>query len=506
MFDLTPLVRPVFRHWAAKSAGWCDPAGVERTQRAVLQQLLHRGADTVYGRRYGFGLFGGYEDFAGSVPVVEYEDIRADVMRMVAGEASVLWPGECRRYAQSSGTSGGKSKYIPVTDAALRCNHYAGSSMAVAFYLANYPDSRLFGGKAFILGGSYANELNGLPAGTRVGDLSASLIDCITPAVNLLRVPSKKIALMSDWNEKLPLLVENSFRQNITNISGVPSWFMTVLRGVMERAGADSIHDVWPNLEVFFHGGISFAPYRSQYESLCGPAMRFVENYNASEGFFATQDTCAGGAMRLLPDIGVFYEFQPLGGGTPVPAWQAEPGEVYSLLISACNGLWRYAIGDTVRIECVEPLRISIAGRTKCFINAFGEELMVWNADAALDAACRRTGAAVADYTAAPVYATEGEKGRHQWFIEWTHRPDCGTVAFADILDSELQRVNSDYQAKRTGGIFLGRPEIVDMPAGLFDRWLASTGKLGGQRKIPRLSNDRRVADALMHMLSGSSR
>lgn len=502
MLNLTPLLRPYFRRRAAAAASWADRDGMERTQRAVLAWLLRRGAATVYGRRYGYERMAGYEDFAAGVPVTTYEDIRAEVMRMVAGERDVLWPGVCRRYAQSSGTSGGKSKYIPITDESLRLNHYAGGTAAVAHYLAMYPDSRLFGGKCFILGGSFANELTDLPAGTVVGDLSASLIANINPAVNLLRVPSKSVALMSDWTEKLPLLIDKSLHEDITNISGVPSWFMTVLRGVMERAGTDRIHDVWPNLEVFFHGGISFAPYRSQYEAFCGPTMRFVENYNASEGFFAVQDVPEGGSMRLLADIGVFYEFCPLDGGVPVPAWEVEEGGVYSLLISGPNGLWRYAIGDTVRIESAAPLRISIAGRTQSFINAFGEELMVWNADAAIARACRHTGASVADYTVAPVYADCGQKGHHQWFVEWVRKPRDGVDTFVDVLDAELQRLNSDYEAKRAGGIFLARPELIEVPHGVFDRWLASTGKLGGQRKIPRLSNDRKIAETLLGIMN----
>ena len=499
MLNFTPLARPIFRRRAAAAACWADVDGMERTQRAVLAWLLRRGAATDYGRRYGFGTFTCYEDFASAVPETGYEAIRPSVMRMVAGERDVLWPGVCRRYAQSSGTSGGNSKYIPITDDSLRINHYGGGASSVAHYLAMYPHSRLFGGKSFILGGSFANELSDVPPGVRVGDLSATLIDRINPLVNLMRVPGKDVALMADWTKKLPLLIENSIHSDITSISGVPSWFMTVLRGVMERAGVSCLHDVWPNLEVFFHGGISFAPYRSQYEQFCDPSrMRYVENYNASEGFFAVQDTPESGRMRLLADIGIFYEFKPVDGGAIVPAWRVEQGRIYSLLISGCNGLWRYEPGDTVRIESVEPLRISIAGRTSCFINAFGEELMVWNADAALAVACRRTGAAVANYTAAPVYADGGHKGHHQWLVEWTRRPSCGNEAFADILDAELQKVNSDYEAKRAGGIFLDRLELTEVPHGAFDRWLASTGKLGGQRKIPRLSNDRKIADAII--------
>lgn len=504
MINLTGIVRPFFRGQLVSAARYADRAGIERVQSEVLSRLVSRGSRCRYGERYGFGGIGSYADFAARVPMVGYEDLRPDVMSMVYGSRDVLWPGVCRNFAQSSGTSGGKSKYIPVTADSLRINHYAGGSYAVAFYLGLYPGSRLFGGRSFILGGSFSNELQGLPAGVRVGDLSASLIANINPLVNLVRVPSKRVALLADWGAKLPALVEQSAGCDITNISGVPSWFLTVLRGVIERCGATTIHDVWPNLEVFFHGGIAFSPYRSQYDAITAPGrMRYIENYNASEGFFAVQDTVEGGSMRLLADVGVFYEFVPVDGDGPaVPAWKVEQGRVYSLVISACNGLWRYAIGDTVRIESAEPLRISIAGRTKCFINAFGEELMVWNADAAIEKACRECGAGVADYTAAPVYADGGSRGRHQWFVEWTQAPACGREAFADVLDAALRDVNSDYQAKRAGGIFLDRLEIVEMPRGSFDRWLASTGKLGGQRKIPRLSNDRRIADALLEYIN----
>ena len=504
MLNFTHIVRPYFAYRAARTRRIDSPAATEAAQRRVLAWLLKRARHTAIGERYNFPAIDSYRSYASAVPLTEYEAIRSDVMRMVKGEKDILWPGRCRRFAQSSGTSGGKSKYIPVTDEALQRNHYAGGIEAVGAYLSHFPHSRLFGGKCLILGGSFANELTDVPAGVCVGDLSATLIDRINPAVNLLRVPGKDIALMPDWNRKLPALAEAALHEDITNISGVPSWFMTVLRTVLERAGASSIHQVWPNLEVFFHGGIAFGPYREQYRAITDPSrMHYFENYNASEGFFAIQDMPESRAMRLLTDSGIFFEFIPLdclGQPDPrvLPAWEVEEGRTYAMVISSCNGLWRYMIGDTVRIQSVAPLRITIAGRTSSFINAFGEELMVWNADAALAKACERTGAAAANYTAAPVYASCGNKGHHQWLIEWTVSPACGNEAFADILDEELQAVNSDYQAKRAGGIFLARLELTEAPAGLFDHWLASTGKLGGQRKIPRLSNDRRVIDGIL--------
>ncbi len=501
MLNLTPIARKLLRAPVERARRWADTPGLERTQRAVLQQLLALAADTAVGSRHGFRYLKDYESFAARVPLVEYEDIRTEVMRMVAGDKNILWPGRTRCFAQSSGTAGGKSKFIPITARGLRENHYAGTRYAVAFYLNNYRDSRLFGGRSLILGGSFANELADVPAGVRVGDLSATLIASMPHVAGLFRVPSRRTALMADWAQKLPQLVDEAIRYDITNISGVPSWFLTVLRKAIEKAGARTIHDVWPNLEVFFHGGIAFGPYRSQYDTITAPGrMRYVENYNASEGFFATADTAdAANGMRLLADVGVFYEFiQP--DGTVLPAWKVAHGAVYELAITSCNGLWRYRIGDTVKIESVEPLRISVAGRTKCYINAFGEELMVHNADSAIAAACADTGAAVADYTAAPVYAAGGAKGHHQWLLEWCKLPQGGTDAFASALDRHLAALNSDYQAKRAGNIFLDGPEIVALPAGTFDRWLASSGKLGGQRKIPRLSNDRRIADAILEL------
>lgn len=499
----------------AASRSWTPDGGIERAQRRELARLLRDGRRCRQGEELNFNRLASAADsaeaFRRGVPIRRYEDIRDDVMLMISGRPDILWPGRCRRFAQSSGTSGDKSKYIPVTDASLSRNHYLGGRDCVAHYLNINPRSRIFSGKSFILGGSFANELSGLPAGVRVGDLSANLIEAINPLANAVRIPDKATALMARWDEKLPALVAAAERQNVTNISGVPSWFMTVLRRILEHTGATSIHDVWPGLEVFFHGGISFEPYRSQYAAMTDPArMHYLETYNASEGFFAVQDSADHEAgMLLLLDAGIFFEFVPLAvaerddmaeaSDAAVPAWAVEPGQIYALIISSPNGLMRYWLGDTVEIVSTEPrLRIRIAGRTRCFINAFGEELMVHNADAALARACEATGAAVENYTAAPVYADGRRRGRHQWLIEWSTPPPQGSEAFADILDRELQRENSDYQAKRAGGIFLDRLSITDASPGQFDRWLAATGKLGGQRKVPRLSNDRRLIEAVM--------
>ncbi len=500
--NLTSLVRP---HFVKRiDAMTYATLHARDAQSAQLGMLLKNGRHTLVGERAGYGSIDSYDDYRSRVPVSGYADIRPLVERMIAGEKDILWPGTTKRFAQSSGTSDGKSKYIPVTADSLRRNHYQGGSDVVSSYLHLYPDSRMFDGKGFILGGSFANELT-LPAGIKVGDLSANLIDAINPLVNLVRVPSKRIALMEDWRQKLPALVKASINSDITNISGVPSWFLTVLKEVIKAAGASTIHDVWPHLEVFFHGGISFKPYREQYARITDPSrMRYLETYNASEGFFAVQSAIEDPSLLLLLDIGVFYEFIPVDeDGDPHPhalaAWEVNEGETYAMIITSCNGLWRYALGDTVTVTSVNPLKIIISGRTKHYINAFGEELMVYNADAAIAATCRETDCAITNYTAAPVYVGDKSRGRHEWLIEFSREPD-DIEAFADALDRNLCRENSDYQAKRAGNLFLDRLNIVKGRHGVFDEWLASTGKLGGQRKVPRLSNDRRIMDAMLRI------
>ncbi len=498
MIDFTPLSRPFLEHiYNAEEKARQD---VERSQKATLHKILLNCGKTAY-RNVPATV--GYADFCEAVSPGRYEYYASVIERMVHGEADLLVPGVCRRYAQSSGTSDGKSKYIPLPGTSLQGNHYAGASYSLASYLHYYPDSHLFGGKSFILGGSFANEVEGLPQGVKVGDLSASLIDNINPVVNLFRVPSKSVALMSDWTEKLPALIKASATADVRTLSGVPSWFLAVLKGVLEYTGATEIHQVWPNLELFFHGGIAFGPYREQYNRIIDPSrMRYWENYNASEGFFAVQLNPDTSEMGLLMNAEIFYEFRDISreDAKPVPAWEVTPGTDYELIITGMNGLWRYRIGDTVRVCSTNPLTIVISGRTKCYINAFGEELMVHNAEAAMARTEAATGAEVADYTAAPVYAGDHSRGRHQWLIEFSKQPSCSLEEFGAKLDSELQKENSDYQAKRSGGIFLDPPQITLASAGLFNRWLAATGKLGGQRKVPRLSNDRKLIERMLEM------
>lgn len=503
--DFTPILRPYFIRVSEKTELW-QQRGMD-VQLSVLRSLLKRGCHCEVGQRFGFkdlvGLRNLYIRYADRLPMIGYEEIRHDVMRMVKGEKNVLWKGKCVDFAQSSGTSGGKSKYIPVTADSLRNCHYKGAQYPVAHYLRNHPESKLFSGKGLILGGSFANELNLADSRVAVGDLSATLINRISPIVNFFRIPEKKVALMTDWKEKLPAIVEKARRENITNLSGVPSWFLTVCKEILKAERKGNLNEVWPNLEVFFHGGISFAPYRDLYNGITDPGkIHFVENYNASEGFFAAQNDDSDPSMLLILDNDIFYEFLAPGKSEPLPMWEVEKGRVYELLISSSNGLWRYHTGDTVRVEQTSPLKITVAGRTKCFINAFGEELMEENAEKAISLTCRELKATVLNYTAAPVFASDRRRGKHQWFIEWDKAP-YDKNEFAALLDLNLRKLNSDYDAKRQNTIFLDPLEIVDVPHGVFNEWLKAVGngKLGGQRKVPRLANDRRVADSIQSLL-----
>lgn len=503
MLTLTSLLRPIFMKRIKESGNF--EKYEDEIQFAQLKELLKSAAETEYGKRYGFKQICSYNDYRSLVPLVRYEDIRDYVMRMLKGEKDILWHGVVKNYAQSSGTSDGKSKYIPITQEGFRHCHYQGTFDTVAHYLNLNPDSRVFDGKAFILGGSFANEIH--PGNNvKVGDLSANLIDNMNPLANLVRIPSKQIALLEDWSVKLPALAEASLNQNVTNISGVPSWFLSVIKEVLKRKGVDNIHDIWPNLEVFFHGGISFRPYREQYNAITDCSkMHYLETYNASEGFFAVQTSWDSPGMMLIPDSGIFYEFIPLSETDKefpetVAIDGVEKGKTYELVISSSNGLWRYRLGDTVRIEQTNPVKITIAGRTKHFINAFGEELMVYNADEALEHTLKECGGAIANYTVAPVFATRTSKGRHEWLIEFEQMPD-NMEQFAETLDRHLKEANSDYEAKRFQNLFIDRLTIVTACHGIFDEWLKNrSGKLGGQRKIPRLSNDRTIMEELLKL------
>lgn len=477
-------------------------------QNDVLKRLVGTATDTKYGREHIFSATRNYEDFRFNVPVNTYEELKDSIDIMRHGSRDVLWPGTVKWYAKSSGTTNDKSKFIPVSHEGLERIHYAGGTDVVAFYLQNNPKSRLFDGKALILGGSHIPNYN--VEGSLVGDLSAILIENINPLVNLVRVPDKKTALISDFEVKRDLIARQCLKKNVTNLSGVPSWMMSVLVRVMELSGKQHLEEVWPNLEVFFHGGIAFTPYRAQYERLITkPGMNYMETYNASEGFFGIQNDPSDASMLLMLDYDVFYEFAPMeaiddaGNLTDdslvVPLEGVETGRNYAMIISTSCGLWRYMIGDTVRFTSVKPYKFVITGRTKSFINAFGEELIVDNAEQGLLYACRKTGAEVREYTAAPVFMDSDARCRHQWLVEFSKEPE-DLAEFARLLDVRLQQLNSDYEAKRFKNITLQPLELVKARPELFNDWLRSKGKLGGQHKVPRLSNSRKHIEELLEM------
>ena len=472
--------------------------GGELLQRQVLTHLLHEGKDTEYGREHGFVTTKGYEDFVKFNTVNTYEELKGQIDRMRHGESDVLWPGRVKWYAKSSGTTNDKSKFIPVSQEGLQKIHYAGGYDSVALYLRNNPKSHLFDGRALILGGSHAPNYN-LPD-SLVGDLSAILIENINPLANLVRVPKKETALLQDFEVKRERIAREAMNKNVTNLSGVPSWMLSVLTRMMEITGKTHLEEVWPNIEVFFHGGVAFTPYRKQYEQLItSPNMHYMETYNASEGFFGLQNDPSDKSMLLMLDYDVFYEFIPMDGGDPVPLWGVETGKNYAMVISTSCGLWRYEIGDTVQFTSTNPYKFIISGRTKHFINAFGEELIVDNAEKGLAYACEQTGAEVSEYTAAPVFMDQNAKCRHQWLIEFKKRPQ-DLQLFSDLLDKHLQEINSDYEAKRYKDITLQHLEIVEARENLFNDWLKLKGKLGGQHKVPRLSNSREHIEQLLKL------
>jgi len=469
----------------------------------VLARLLYKARDTEYGRKHLFAATKNYDDFARNNSINTYEELKADIDRMRQGDIDVLWPGRVKWYAKSSGTTNDKSKFIPVSSDGLNNLHYKGATDTVALYLRNNPKSRIFDGKGLILGGSHAPNYN-LP-GSLVGDLSAILIENINPLVNLVRVPSKKTALLSDFEVKRDRIAQEAMNKNVTNLSGVPSWMLSVLNRVMELSGKQHLEEVWPNIEVFFHGGVAFTPYREQYEQLItSPRMHYMETYNASEGFFGNQDDPNDKSMLLMLDYDVFYEFIPVENLehpqlNAVPLWGVEKGKNYAMVISTSCGLWRYMIGDTIQFTSTNPYKFIISGRTKSFINAFGEELIVDNAEKGLAYACEKTGAQILDYTAAPVFMDQKAKCRHQWLIEFAKAPD-DIEMFADILDRKLQELNSDYEAKRYKDITLQHLQIIIARPSLFNDWLKAKGKLGGQHKVPRLSNSRDILEQLLMM------
>lgn len=471
-------------------------------QTEVLHQLLSAAYDTEVGKLYDFESLSGYEDFARKVPVSRYEDMEPLIERARKGESNIFWPTPIKWFAKSSGTTNAKSKFIPVSNESLEDCHFKAGKDMLSLYFNNNENSKLFSGKSLRLGGS--KEIH-QDQNTFFGDLSAIIIDNLPFWAEMSSTPSHKISLMSEWETKLEAIVDETIREDVTSFAGVPSWMLVLLNRVLEKTGKDNLFEVWENLEVYFHGGVSFNPYREQYEKLLPRSdFQYYEIYNASEGFFAIQDRNNSDELLLMLDYGIFYEFIPMDTyGTPtekvVPLWEVEKGKNYAMVISTNAGLWRYLIGDTVRFTSVSPYRIKVTGRTKHHINVFGEELIIENAEEALKRTCQETGAEIIDYTAAPVFMKGREKGAHEWLIEFRKYPE-NKDEFLDLLDDHLQSLNSDYEAKRYNNMTLNKPLLHIARSNLFYDWLKRHDKLGGQHKVPRLSNTRDYLEEMLKM------
>ena len=479
-------------------------------QNRLLTSLLRRAKSTEWGRRYGFIENPGAAEFARRVPVSTYEQLYPEIERVLRGAPDVLWPGPVRWFAKSSGTTNARSKYIPVTDESLRQGHYrAGRDMlALSTYL--YPNNRLLAGKTLSLGGTHGpNPLRPAAPDSRAGDVSAIIMQRLPGWAQAIRTPPLELALLDEWEEKIERIARHALRQDVRVLAGVPTWMIVLLRRVTELAGADNITEVWPQLRLFLHGAVAFGPYRELFRQLIpDEQMRYLEIYNASEGYFALQDQPDSEDLLLLLDHGIYYEFLPAAefesaDPQPVPLRDVELDRNYALVISTNAGLWRYLIGDTVRFTSLAPYRVRITGRTKHFLNAFGEEVVIENAEAAVAAASRATATTVRDFTAAPIFFTAQEptsRGGHEWAVEFAGPPPAEPARFIEALDATLRTLNSDYDAKRHRDLALGPPQLRVLPAGTFEAWLASQGKLGGQHKVPRLSNSRQVLEAVLRV------
>ncbi|MDO4789619.1 MAG: GH3 auxin-responsive promoter family protein [Porphyromonas sp.] len=498
---LTKILRQATKHRVRVLNSYAQSA--DAIQEKQLKYILNKSKETAYLSSFISRHSVGYEKFKSSVPVVEYEALAPYIERMLRGEKNILSPYPVTWMAKSSGTSNDRSKYIPVPKPYLKENHYKAGSDVVWSYLAENPNSRLFSSKGFVLGGSHAPTYEG--SGIRTGDVSAILVQNMPSIGEWIRVPSKKILLMGDWEAKLEKLIPVIAKADVGSISGVPSWLLMVIKRVLDYTGAKSVAEIWSNIEVFFHGGISFDPYRAEYKSIMGKEIFYRETYNASEGFFALQDDSRDPGMLLLLDHAVFYEFWALDaynrGDTAaiVPLSDVKIGVPYAMIITTMGGLFRYIIGDVVEFTSVYPHKIKIVGRTKSYINAFGEELMVHNADKAIEKACAETGAKVSEYTAAPIVLAEEGRGYHHWLIEFYTQP-ASTEQFAEILDKTLREINSDYDAKRFNDYTLLPLKLSIAAEGTFHQWLDSKGKLGGQHKVPRLSNNTDILNALLEV------
>lgn len=473
-------------------------------QEETLEKILSKSVGTQFGLDHGTKSISSYSDFRNQIPVRDYDGLKPYIQKALDGQTDVLFPGEVKWFAKSSGTTSDKSKFIPVTREFMEDCHFRGGKDTVALYYSNYPDASLFKGKSLVIGGSH--QISNFNSDAFFGDLSAVLLQNMPTWVNIFRTPDLSIALMDEWEEKIEKMAEVTAQQNVTNISGVPSWTLVLINKVLEITGKSDLREVWPKLETFFHGGVSFDPYREQFKARISDPMVYMETYNASEGFFGIQDDPRYKDLLLMLDYGVFYEFiaqEEFDSEYPmaIPLSEVETDKNYAMVITTLGGLWRYKIGDTVKFTSLKPYKIQITGRTRHFMNAFGEELIIDNAEKALRKACTNTGAEIREYTAAPVFMKDGKAGKHQWLIEFSTAPD-NLEFFTESLDNALKATNSDYEGKRYRDIALHRPDIVVIKEGCFYLWLKKKGKLGGQHKIPRLANERKFVEEILEINS----
>ena len=471
-------------------------------QREVLQELVAAAQYTEFGKRYKFNRLFSLKAFKQTVPVNEYDDLKPYILRMMNGEENILWNTPIEWFAKSSGTTSDKSKFIPLSKESLEENHFQGSKDVLTMYYKNFPDSDLLTGKGLVIGGSH--QVNKMNENVQYGDLSAVLMQNSPVWSNWIRTPELSIALMDEWEGKIEQLARSTITENVTSLSGVPTWTLVLIKRILEISGKQYLSEVWPHLELYIHGGVSFVPYREQFKKLIGKDINYLEIYNASEGFFAANAIPGDDGMLLFTQHGIFYEFMPVeeyGKKFPdtVGLGKVVLHKNYALVISTTGGLWRYIIGDTVQFTSLNPYKIKVSGRLKHYMNAFGEEVIVDNTDKAIALACEKTGAVVNDYTAAPVYFSNNNNGAHEWLIEFDKAP-ADLKLFTYELDTTLKSLNSDYEAKRYKDIALRMPILHAVRKGVFNEWLKSKGKLGGQHKVPRLSNERVLLEEILLM------
>ena len=477
-------------------------------QKELFTQLIRTARKTEFGQKYGFRDLKNINEYKERVPIFTYEDFYPYINKLLNGQQNVTWPTEIKWFAKSSGTTNAKSKFIPVSQEALTDCHFKGGKDMLSIYFNNHPDSKMFTGRGLAIGGSQQINQFDSNSNSYYGDVSAVIMSNLPFWAQLARTPTLEIALMSEWEEKIEKMASTTIKENVTNIVGVPTWTVVLLQRILEITGGKHIHEVWPNLEVFIHGAVSFEPYEAVFKKLIpSKKMNYLETYNASEGFFGIQDQNDSRDLLLMLDYGILYEFIPIENANDdhpltLSLEEVELNKNYALVISTNSGLWRYMIGDTVKFTCLDPFRIRISGRTKHFINAFGEELIVENAELAIKKACEETNAIIGDYTAGPRYIDMGNKGGHEWIIEFNELPSNKDF-FVEVLDSTLKAANSDYEAKRYKEIALEAPIIHVAKPGTFHKWMKKRGKLGGQHKVPRLSNNRDYIEDLLSLMNG---